>query len=433
MQSRWILLLSASVCLLASLLCGQTTTANLYGIIRDSSGAVVPGAQVTITNEGTSQSFSTVADAAGEFAFSFLRPATYGLVIEAPGFKRFVSGGLDLGAGQQSRQQFTLELGSISESVTVSADASMVSTVSAEQQQSIDTTRVSELPLARRNFTSLLSIGTGVIMSGTDHGTVRMNGMGQSGTNISLDGTYASSNPEGRSTGAFQNFNQIDVVSIEAIQEVQTVKGVAPAEYGNALGGQVNVITRSGTNQWHGSLFHNFQSEELNARPQTLATKAPAVFNQFGGSSGGPIRKNQIFIFGAFEGYRDRTAQVVQGNVPTASIREELLRAVPSYSLALDILPLPNQPHNPAATSGLFIGPGSLAANDNHAVVKGDIKLSSLSNLALTYTRMRPDSLQPRFALNGANDRTYVGSIDRGTASYILSRAVWTSETRLRI
>jgi hypothetical protein len=79
MQSRWILLLSASVCLLASLLCGQTTTANLYGIIRDSSGAVVPGAQVTITNEGTSQSFSTVADAAGEFAFSFLRPATYGL------------------------------------------------------------------------------------------------------------------------------------------------------------------------------------------------------------------------------------------------------------------------------------------------------------------------------------------------------------------
>ncbi len=425
-----ILLLGVCACVLNTVLCGQTTTANLYGIVRDSSGAIVPGAMATITNQGTSQSFSATTDTSGEFAFSFLRAATYRLAIEAAGFKRFISSGLELSSGQQSRLQLTLELGAVTESVTVDSSASMVNTVSAEQQQSIDSTRVTELPLARRNFTSLLSIGTGVIMSGSDHGTVRMNGMGQSGTNISLDGTYASSNPEGRSAGAFQNFNQIDVVSIEAIQEVQTVKGVAPAEYGNALGGQVNVITRSGTNTWHGSAFHNFQSEELNARPQTLVMKAPAIFNQFGGSIGGPIRKNQIFVFGAFEGYRDRTAQVLQGNVPTASIREELVRAVPDYQLAFAILPLPNQPHDPAGTAGLFIGPGSRKANDNHAVIKGDIKTSPLSNLALTYTRMRPDSLQPRIALNGANDRTYLGSIDRGAASYILSRPVWTSETR---
>lgn len=415
---------------LSAALHAQTTTANIYGIVRDGSGGAVPGASVTITNEGTAQALTATTDSSGEFAFSFLRPSTYRLSIVANGFKRYVSGGVELTAGQQSRLQLTLEIGAVTESVNVDASAPMVNTVSAEQHQSVDSRRITELPLARRNFTSLLSIGTGVVMSSNDHGTVRMNGIGQSGTNISLDGSYASSNPEGRSAGAFQNFNQIDVVSIEAIQEVQTIKGVAPAEYGNALGGQVNVITRSGTNEWHGSLFHNFQSEELNARAQTLATKAPAVFNQFGGSAGGAIRKNQIFVFGAFEGYRDRTAQIVQGNVPTASIRQELLAAVPEYRLALDILPLPNQSHDPAGTAGLFIGPGSRAANDNHAVVKGDIKLSPLSNLSLTYTRMRPDATQPRIALNGANDRAFVGSIDRGTGSYIFARPSWTSETR---
>ncbi len=408
----------------------QTTTANLYGIVQDSTDASIPGARVTITHQGTGQEITRATDALGEFSFSFLRVGLYQLEIEADGFKRFVTTGLELTAGQQARLRFTLELGAVTESVNVEGVTPQVNTVSAEQQQTIDNERVTELPLARRNFTNLLSIGTGVRRADSSNGTLRMNGMGMSGTNISLDGTYASGNPEGRSTGSFQNFNQIDVVSIEAIQEVQTIKGIAPAEYGNALGGQVNVITRSGTNEWHGSFFHNFQSEELNARHQNLSEKPAAVFNQFGGSAGGPIRRNKVFIFGTFEGYRDRTSTVVSGNVPTQSIRDQLVAAVPEYQLVFDPLPLPNEPHDPDDTAGRFTAARSSSAQDNHAVVKGDIKLTPLSTLALTYTRMRPDLLQPRLQLNGANDRLYNGVTERGTASFITAGATWTSETR---
>ena len=106
--------------------------------------------------------------------------------------------------------------------------------------------------------------------------------------------------PALRSELAF-TFNQIDVMSIEAVQEVQTVKGIVPAEYAHVLTGNVNLITRSGGNSWHGSLFENFQSEELNARIQTATTRPPLTFNQFGGSLGGPIKKDKVFVFGVMK------------------------------------------------------------------------------------------------------------------------------------
>ena len=122
-------------------------------------------------------------------------------------------------------------------------------------------------------------------------------------------------------------------MSIEAIQEVDTVKGVPSAEYGNIVGGQVNLISRSGTNRWHGSLFENFQAEELNARNQRLANKPGSTFNQFGGSAGGAILKNRLFVFGVYEGYRDRAFSIVQDNLPTPRLRNDMLAGVPSYKI----------------------------------------------------------------------------------------------------
>jgi hypothetical protein len=183
---------------------GQTTTANLYGLVQDKTGARVPNASVTITHEGTGQGTTRVTDTLGEFSFSFLRVGTYSIEILADGFRRYVSSGLDLSSGQQARLQFTLELGAVTESVKVEGLTPQVNTVSAEQQQTMDNERVTELPLPRRNFINLLTIGTGVKAADTSNGSLRMNGMGMSGTNISLDGTYASGNPEGRSTGSFQ-------------------------------------------------------------------------------------------------------------------------------------------------------------------------------------------------------------------------------------
>jgi len=411
----------------------QVTTANFYAIVTDSSGALIPNASVTLTHTATGTTISRETGNMGEVGFTFLIVGTYRLRIEAQGFKSTQSDGIDLVAGQQARQTFALQVGAVSETLTVEGAAPQINTMSAEQQQTFESVKVTELPLARRNLSNILAIGTGVSRSTSQHGTLRMNGLGQSGTAISLDGTEASGNPEGRSAGMFQNFNQIDLVSIDAVQEVQIIKGVTPAEYGRALGGQINVITRSGTNQFHGSLFENFQAENLNARNQNLPNKPGATFNQFGSSAGGPVRRDRIFFFGAYEGYRDATFRRVDGDVPTESMRRELIAAVPSYDLALRILPLPNTPHAANATAGYYQSAGTFRGRDNHVMGKGDLRLFGNGSLALTYARMRPSQLTPRLFPNGANDQTHSGLQERGTLNFITGGAAWASESRFGI
>jgi hypothetical protein len=222
----------------------------------------------------------------------------------------------------------------------------------------------------------------------------------------------------------------IDIMSIEAIQEVHTVKGVPPAEYGNMAAGQVNLLSRSGTNQWHGSLFENFRAENLDARHQRLSNKPGLTFNQFGGSIGGPLKRDKVFIFGVYEGYRDRAFTLIQETLMTARLREEALRVTPSYKLYFDFIPLPNQPVGPTADTGLYIQPTSSRRDDNHADMKADIRTGTASTLALTYSRGRPYQLQPRHYLNGANDRVFRLWDERGTANYITGGSSWTSETR---
>lgn len=414
----------------------QVTTANYYGIVTDPTGALIPGATVTLTHEGTGASTTRTADAGGEFVFDFLRVGFYTLRIEAPGFKVYQSSGIELAAAQNVRRTFALELGEVTETVQVEGSAPLVNTVSAEQRESVSTMEVSQLPLARRNYTNLLTLGTGVTVSasggGPGHGNrdggVRLNGLGRSATTFTIDGTDANANSEGRAGALFTNFNYIDMMSIEAVQEVQVVKGIIPAEYGQALSGNVNLITKSGTNEWHGSLFENFQAENLNARHQFLTQKAPSTFNQFGGSLGGPIRRNRVFIFTTYEGYRESTAQLVNGNTPTQKFRDEMISAVPAYQEVLDPMPLPNEPHAADADIGFYQTVKSSRARDNHLVAKGDLRLTDTSNLALTYTRGRPFRIEPKFQID--NSGLFHGYQERGTASFVTGGAAWTSETR---
>jgi hypothetical protein len=426
-----VTLLMAAVTFGSTVSWAQVTTATFYGIVTDSSGAALPKATITLIHEGAGTLTTKVTDEAGEFAFYFLPVGLYTLKIEHQSFKTFENSGIELRAAQNIRRSFALEVGKVTETVKVSGETPLVNTVAPEQTQSFSSLEVKELPLARRNFTNILRIGTGVTTAG--EGGVRLNGLGRSGTKITVDGTEASGNPEAPGTSMYQGFNYIDLLSIEAIQEVQTIKGVIQAEYGHSLSGNVNLITRSGTNEYHGSLFENYQGSVLSARNQFLISppkpRTPRlVFNQFGGSFGGPIRKDRVFIFGAYEGYREVAAPVVSGNVPTQRLRDELIAAVPDYKLALDTLPLPNQAHDPLLHTGRFIGAGLSRATDNHVVIKGDLHLWQNSNLALTYTRGRPFRLNP--AVSPVNSRSWNGVQERGTVSYVTGGASWTSETR---
>lgn len=407
----------------------QANTATFQGRVTDPTGAIIPEAKVTLTNQDTQATTTKTTSSTGDFAFTFVPPGTYTLNIDAQGFKAYASTGITLTAGQQVRQTFNLELGPVTETVSVEGAAPLVNTVSAQQLQSYSLMDARELPLQNRNFTDLLKISAGVVPSTGNDGTgVNLNGIGRNGTAYSLDGTNASGNTGSNNPGVYQGGNLIDVMSVEGIADVNVVKGAIPAEYSNAMGGQVNLVSKSGTNSWHGSAFANNQTSALAARYQRSATKPRLVFNQFGGSIGGPIKQNKIFVFGDYEGYRYSESSFVQGNVPTQIQRQQLLNAVPEYQLSLQALPLPNQPTEPGAPVGLYASTSAARRKDNHVDVKGDIVLTDTSRLSLSYNHGEPYRTIARYYID--DPRLYFNSLNRGVASFTTSGSNWTSETR---
>ncbi|MGH8246876.1 MAG: TonB-dependent receptor plug domain-containing protein, partial [Gammaproteobacteria bacterium] len=348
--------------------------------------------------------------------------------------------GIDLVAGQTTRQTFVLTVGAVTETVQVDASAPLVSTAAAEQLQTFESLKVTELPLGRRNVTNVLRLSTGVDIGASR--SLRINGVGSNGTGISVDGTDANAQPEQRGLGMYGGRNYIDVMSIDAVQEVQLVRGILPAEYGGVLGGQVNLISKSGTNKWHGSAFENYQSHVLNARNpfvSRLVPKPRAVFNQFGGVLGGPIKRDRIFLFGGYEGYRESVSTRQSGTYPTAALRQEVLRALPFQEtrLVLDALPLPTIPRFLMQPDGSRIVDPDRGdfetlrirqSSENHVIGKGDMRMGRSGNLSLSYSRMRPFGLDPRAEIG--NDRTFNYKTDRGTASFTTGGARWTSESR---
>jgi hypothetical protein len=405
----------------------QQTTATLYAVVTDSSGATVPGATVTLKHEETGTTLTRTTAETGEAVFDFLRVGGYSLSIEARGFKRAESKGIELSAAQNVRQTFTLEVGSTAETVNVEGSAPLINSVSSEQLNTFDNSKIQDLPVFRRNYTGLLALNSGVTMAAEG---VRMNGIGKNGVSYNVDGTDAGGNPEGRYSSNYLQPNLIDIMSIEAIQEVHTIKGVPAAEYGNMVAGQVNLLSRSGGNQFHGSLFENNRTENLDARHQRLSSKPGITFNQFGGSLGGPIMRDKVFFFGVYEGYRERAFSLIQETLMTPRLRNEALRANPSYAIYLDFIPLPNQPFGPNDDTGLYINPASSRRDDNHADLKTDFRLRGASNLSLSYTRGRPYQYLPRHYLRGANDREFRLWDERGTVNYITGGSNWTSESR---
>ena len=421
----------------ASPLDAQVTTATLVGQLRDSSAAVIPGATVVATHEGTGVAREAVTDANGEFVLSALPSGPYTVKIELTGFKTLQNQGMQLGAGQTVRQTFTLELGALEETVTVAGQSPLIEASASLQADRLGSQEVRELPVNRRNLTNLMSLTPGVSTSGA--GDVQMNGVAAGGTGVTVDGTEANSNPEARSLAQYGGQNQISVMSLDSIAEVQIVKGVLPAEYGGVAGGQVNVISRSGTNNFRGSAFYSGQNEKFNARNFFSSAQQPVgTFNQFGGTLGGPVIRNKAFFFGTYEGYREMVQVNLDTVVPYQAVRDEILRALPfpETRTVLGVLNLPTEPI--VSTSGVvdtrvgrWRGLGTRRRTENHVVAKGDVAVVNGANLAVTYTRLRPFTLEPRPVLNNANDREFPNEQDRIAAQLVMTRGAWVSESRV--
>lgn len=403
----------------------QVITSTIYGSVTDPSGAGIPGAKVTVNSTRTGASATATTDPSGEFTLSSLQAGAYSVQIDAEGFKSVRQAAVELASGARTRLAFTLELGTVATAIEVSGAAPLINSINAEQRTNLDTAQVRELPTQRRSWLGLLNLDTGVTTTG---GRVAMNGLPPSSFRITVDGTDASSDSEQPSVTMSGNFNFIQGVSLEAVEELNVAKGIASAEIANTMSGNVNVNTKRGTNEVHGSLFYLNDVENTNARNQFLSARPPVVYNQFGGSLGGPVIRNKFFLFGVYEGYQLRGFQQLNGNVPTPEFRAQASAAVPAYSQLFDLYPVPTNPYAPGAVTGFFQGAGSEIARDNHAVVRGDYHLGNSTILSARYTRGRPFRQIPRVVL--ANFRDWDGKTEVGSFNVTHSRATWVSETR---
>ncbi|MEA2257987.1 MAG: hypothetical protein QOJ51_812 [Acidobacteriaceae bacterium] len=310
--------------LLAGAASAQVSTASVNGVIRDPGGAVIPGAIIVLQNTATSVQHQSVSNNSGAYVILDITPGRYTIQASASGFNPQKVSEFVLAVDQTATFDFNLALGSQKEFVTVDATAAQLNVTSAGLGTVIETKQVNDLPLNGRNFTALLALTPGVvpIMVGQSNG---MSGNGGFGAAVAIGTDYSFPAINGQTNrsdfflmdglynyGAIESTYAIAPI-IDAIQEFKVVSHTDDAEYGSVLGGVVNVVTKSGTNELHGSGWEYVRNTVFDARSYFLDPSRSNAFhqNQFGGSVGGPVvipklynGRNKTFFFGAYQGYR---------------------------------------------------------------------------------------------------------------------------------
>jgi Carboxypeptidase regulatory-like domain/TonB-dependent Receptor Plug Domain len=319
----------------------QTINARLAGTITDPGGAVVSGASISVRNTGTQRVESTTSDSSGYYVLASLPPAEYEVEVKLTGFKT-IKQNITLEVQQVAALNVALEVGNVTEDVTVSSDVPLVESTSSNISDVITGRQITELPLNGRNLTQLATLIPGVTRgqpagqatgAGNNSETFRYNGSG--GASLSINGLRPQNN-NFLLDGVDNNESLVNTIIFfppaDAIQEFRVDTSVAPAEFGRGSG-VVNSTFRSGSNQWHGSAFEFHRNSVLDAKPLFQAgTKPPFHRNQFGGSVGGAIIKNKLFVFGDYQGWREikpngqDTATVPTDKMRTGDFSELLLR-----------------------------------------------------------------------------------------------------------
>ncbi len=313
----------------------QVTTATISGTVRDSSGAVVPGAVVTLKNVETGVARKVTVDAAGHYNAPQLGLGNYEAAAEAAGFQTLVRSGIELTLGREATVDFSLQVGGVAEQVTVTGDAPLIETTNATVSNLVTEKEMRELPLNGRSFTDLTAIQPGVV---TDlgippgvfqgGGRVVMNGARPQQGLYLLDGTDIVS--------PYSNVAPVSVMNqtlgVDAIREFTVLQNNYGAQYGRAMGGVVNAVTRSGTNGFHGALFEFLRNDKLDAKNFFDVPNKPIPpfrRNQFGGTTGGPVVKDHTFFFFAYEGLRQSLGVTDNGTVLSDEARAGLVTGCP--------------------------------------------------------------------------------------------------------
>ena len=296
------------------------TSGSILGTVRDASGAVAPGAEVAARHVETGLVRRAIANESGNYSIPQLPVGAYRVSAALAGFKTAVVDRLVLEVNQRARVDFVLEVGAVSDHIQVTADAALLETDTSARGEVIDSHQVEELPLNGRNFLQLALLipgtveGEGSRQEDRTGAAVSVNGLRTAENSYSVDGVDSNDN--------LNNFFTLRP-NVDAIQEFKVFTNLYDAEFGRTAGAAVNVVTRSGTNRYHGSLFDFHRNAALNARNffNTGERKEPFVYNQFGGTFGFPVVRDRTFGFVEYQGLRSRRGDLKRGFVPTEKMR----------------------------------------------------------------------------------------------------------------
>jgi hypothetical protein len=384
----------------------QRTAAAASGTVQDSTGGSLPGATVTARHVETGTVRTTVTNAAGRYALPQLAIGTYEFSVELQGFQTLVRRGIELAVGQDADLNFTLSVGDIAESVIVTQQTRVVETAPTAVSSVIDSYQIREMPLNGRDFVQLATLQAGVsAVRNTNTQPDKGSGIRPSfagarpyQTGYLLDGTDISTKSNFRTPGSAAGVT----LGVEAVREFQVVVNSFGAEFGNAAGGVINAVTRSGSNRVSGSAFEFHRNSAFDARnyfDPPDEELPPFKRNQFGFTLGGPMKRDRIFWFAAYEGLREQLSRTMVANVPTAAAREGRLPSGtvvvnPVVRPYLDLWPMPNGRDFGDGTAEFISSPNAPTSED-FFVLRGDWNISG------------SDSLYARFSYDDASQLSY--------------------------
>lgn len=377
----------------------QVTTATISGTVKDETGGVLPGVTLTVKHLDTEIGRTLVTDEGGRYRVPQLALGNYEVQAELPGFRTGVRSGITLAVGQEAVVNFTLNVGEITEKVVVTGEAPLVETTSSAISGLVDDKKIRDLPLNGRSFEQLALLQTGVVPffrggRSVDQGAgtkFSVAGSRTDANNFLLDGTNINDQSNASPGSAAGN-----LLGVEMLREFRVLTSTYSAEYGRYSGGVISAVTKSGTNEFHGSAFYFHRNDNLDAR-NFFDLGDPPEFkrNQFGFTAGGPILKDRTFAFGGYEGLRESLGLSNVANVPNASAhagfvpdRTGALRLVgvdPKVKPFLDLYPLPNGPDLGDGTARLFSNPNEPTRED-YFTVRIDHKFSESDSFFVRYT-----------------------------------------------
>ena len=440
-----------------SVLHAQSASASLTGYITDPSKAVILDAKVIVINSGTNVRHEVVSDKTGSYYVTNLPPGTYRIEVEKPGFKAVIKPDIVLHVQDTLAVNFELALGSVSETVTVAAGATQINTTDATVGTTVDRQFVSNLPLNGRSLQSLILLTPGVVVTpeGSSAGQFSVNGQRSNANYFSVDGVSANtgggSNPISSTIGSQQMTGStagltaqgatMSLVSIDALEEFKIQTSTYSAEFGRQPGGQVQLVTRSGTNALHGTAFEYLRNEAMDARNwfnQAPAPKPPLRQSQFGGTLGGPVvlpglynGKNRTFFFFSYEGLRLRLPTSINTLVPSVRLRQQAPAAVQPI---LKAWPLPTGPEltedptlpydpvtNPYTGTAPFLGSYGSPSTTDAISIRADHTVNSRMTLFGRYADTPSSSLK-RFLSQLSGDKNRARTLTIGATLSLTPR-----------